>query len=114
MYRIINVYAIKMAGVFMISLGTIWVRTRVMPCWLAFLTVRPGDRRRPSVRARDGGAMRSTTGDSKAFVAEKRLTAAYVIIAPTAPGGGHTSTAEIPAAEALAGPEEDPKILDRW
>jgi hypothetical protein len=37
-YRITNVYAIKMAGVFMISLGTIWVRTRVMPHWLAFLT----------------------------------------------------------------------------
>jgi hypothetical protein len=38
MYRITNVYAIRMAGVFMISLGTIWVRTRLMPRWLAFLT----------------------------------------------------------------------------
>jgi hypothetical protein len=38
MFRITNVYAIKMAGVFMISLGTIWVRTQVMPRWLAFLT----------------------------------------------------------------------------
>jgi hypothetical protein len=38
MYRITNVYAIKMAGVFMISLGTMWVRTRVMPRWLALLT----------------------------------------------------------------------------
>jgi hypothetical protein len=38
MYRITNVYAIKMAGVFMISLGTIWVRTGVMPRGLAFLT----------------------------------------------------------------------------
>jgi hypothetical protein len=38
MYRITNIYAIKMAGVFMISLGTIWVRTRLMPRWLAFLT----------------------------------------------------------------------------
>lgn len=38
MYRITNVYAIKVAGVFMISLGTIWVRTRLMPRWLAFLT----------------------------------------------------------------------------
>jgi hypothetical protein len=27
-----------MAGVFMISLGTIWVRTRLMPRWLAVLT----------------------------------------------------------------------------
>jgi hypothetical protein len=38
MYHITNVYAIKMAGVFMISLATIWVRTAVMPRWLAFLT----------------------------------------------------------------------------
>jgi hypothetical protein len=38
MYRITNVYAVKMAGVFMISLGTIWVRTRLMPRWLAFFT----------------------------------------------------------------------------
>ena len=37
-YLITNVYAIKMAGVFMISLGTIWVRTQVMPRWLAYLT----------------------------------------------------------------------------
>ena len=33
-----NVFAIRMEGVFMISLGTIWVRTRVMPLWLAVLT----------------------------------------------------------------------------
>src|SRR5215467_2061384 len=38
MYRITNVYAVRMAGVFMISLGTIWVRTRLMPRWLAFLS----------------------------------------------------------------------------
>ena len=38
MYRVTNVYAIKMAGVFMISLATIWVRTRLMPRSLAFLT----------------------------------------------------------------------------
>jgi hypothetical protein len=37
-YRITNVYQVKMAGVFMLSLSTIWVRTRVMPRWLAFLT----------------------------------------------------------------------------
>jgi hypothetical protein len=36
-YRIISVYAFKMAGVFMLSLGTMWVRTRVMPRWLAVL-----------------------------------------------------------------------------
>ena len=38
MYRITNVYAIKMAGVFMISLATIGVRTGLMPRLLAFLT----------------------------------------------------------------------------
>jgi hypothetical protein len=37
-YRISNVYAIRMAGVFMISLATISVRTRIMPRGLAFLT----------------------------------------------------------------------------
>jgi hypothetical protein len=31
MYRIANVYAIRMASVFMMSLGTIWYRTRTMP-----------------------------------------------------------------------------------
>lgn len=29
-YEIINIYAIRMAGVFMISLGTLWIRTGVM------------------------------------------------------------------------------------
>jgi hypothetical protein len=38
MYRITNVYGIKMAGVFMISLATIWVRTRLMPRSLAIIT----------------------------------------------------------------------------
>jgi hypothetical protein len=38
MYTITNVYAIRMAGVFMLSLGTIWVRTRVMPRLFVFLT----------------------------------------------------------------------------
>lgn len=38
MWRISNIYAIRMAGVFMISLGTISVRTDIMPRWLAFLT----------------------------------------------------------------------------
>jgi hypothetical protein len=38
MYRISNVYAIRMAGVFMISLGTISVRTRIMHRGLTFLT----------------------------------------------------------------------------
>jgi hypothetical protein len=37
-YTVTNVYAIRMAAVFMISLGTIWVRTRVMPRLFVFLT----------------------------------------------------------------------------
>jgi len=37
-WQILNIYAIRMAAVFMISLGTIWVRTRIMPLWLALLT----------------------------------------------------------------------------
>lgn len=37
-WQILNIYAIRMASVFMISLGTIWVRTRIMPLWLALLT----------------------------------------------------------------------------
>ncbi|HFQ92770.1 MAG TPA: hypothetical protein ENK32_02080 [Anaerolineae bacterium] len=31
----LNVYAIRMAGMFMFVLGTIWVRAQVMPRWLA-------------------------------------------------------------------------------
>jgi len=38
MYTITKVYAIRMAGVFMIALGTIWIRTRVMPRVFVFLT----------------------------------------------------------------------------
>jgi hypothetical protein len=38
MYTITKVYAIRMAGVFMISLGTIWIRTRVMPRLFVILT----------------------------------------------------------------------------
>jgi hypothetical protein len=35
MYTITNVYSVRMAGVLMISLATIWMRTRVMPrMWL--------------------------------------------------------------------------------
>ena len=37
-YTIMNVYAIRMAGVFMLSLGTIWVQTRVVPRLFVFLT----------------------------------------------------------------------------
>jgi hypothetical protein len=35
MLQISNVYALRMAGVFMISLGTVWLRTGLMPRWLA-------------------------------------------------------------------------------
>jgi hypothetical protein len=38
MSQIFNVYALRMAGVFMISLGTIWLRTRLMPRWVPFIT----------------------------------------------------------------------------
>jgi hypothetical protein len=33
-----NTYALRMAGVFMISLATIWLRTGTMPRWLVFFT----------------------------------------------------------------------------
>ena len=38
MYQILNIYAIRMAGVFMISLGTIWMRTGLMHRGWALLT----------------------------------------------------------------------------
>jgi hypothetical protein len=38
MYNIINVYALRMAGVFMISLGTIWLRTGLMHRGWAIIT----------------------------------------------------------------------------
>lgn len=38
MNRIANVYTIRMAAVFMMSLGTIWVRTRTMPRPLVVVT----------------------------------------------------------------------------
>jgi hypothetical protein len=37
MYIITNTYAMRMAGVFMISTSTLFVRTGVMPKWLAWL-----------------------------------------------------------------------------
>jgi hypothetical protein len=36
-YVILNTYAIKMSGVFMISTGTLFLRTRVAPRWMALL-----------------------------------------------------------------------------
>lgn len=38
MLHISNVYALRMAGVTMISLATIWIRTGLMPRWLAMVT----------------------------------------------------------------------------
>lgn len=38
MHQALNIYAIRMAGVFMISLGTIWLRTGLMHRGWAFLT----------------------------------------------------------------------------
>jgi hypothetical protein len=37
-YKFNNVYAIRVAGMFMFVLGTIWVRTGLMPRWLALIT----------------------------------------------------------------------------
>jgi hypothetical protein len=36
--QIIGVYALRMAGVFLISQATLWLRTGVMPRWMALLT----------------------------------------------------------------------------
>lgn len=36
-YEIMNVYTMKMAGVFMISTCTLSLRTRIFPRWMAFL-----------------------------------------------------------------------------
>jgi hypothetical protein len=36
-YEMTNIYAIKMAGVFMISTCTLFLRLRLMPRWMAFL-----------------------------------------------------------------------------
>lgn len=36
--QIFNVYALRMAAVFMLSLATLWMRTRVMPRWMALIT----------------------------------------------------------------------------
>jgi hypothetical protein len=38
MLQISNVYALRMAGVLMISLATIWLHTQIMPRWLIGLT----------------------------------------------------------------------------
>jgi hypothetical protein len=38
MFQITSVYAMRMSAVFMLSLGTIWLRTGTMPRWLIFLT----------------------------------------------------------------------------
>jgi len=38
MLQISNIYALRMAGVSMISLGTIWLRTGLMPKWLALIS----------------------------------------------------------------------------
>ena len=38
MLHISSVYALRMAGVTMISLGTIWMRTGLLPRWLAVVT----------------------------------------------------------------------------
>jgi hypothetical protein len=37
-YKFNDVYAMRMAGMHMIVLGTIWTRTQIMPRWLALVT----------------------------------------------------------------------------
>lgn len=39
MYNVVNVYAIRMAGVFMISLSSIWIRTSLMHRAWPYLTI---------------------------------------------------------------------------
>ena len=36
-YEIMNIYAIKMAGVFMISTSTVFIRTNIVPRWMSIL-----------------------------------------------------------------------------
>ncbi len=36
MSELFSIYALRMAGVFVISLGTIWLRTGLMPRWLSY------------------------------------------------------------------------------
>jgi hypothetical protein len=38
MGQLFTIYALRMAGVFVVSLGTIWLRTGLMPRWLSFIT----------------------------------------------------------------------------
>jgi hypothetical protein len=38
MSQMFNMYALKMASVFMISLSTLWLRTGMMPRWLCFIS----------------------------------------------------------------------------
>ena len=38
MFEVSNVYALRMASVFMFSLSTVWRRTRSMPQWLPLVT----------------------------------------------------------------------------
>ncbi len=37
-WQLLNIYSVRMSAVFMISLGTTWIRTMVMPRWLALIT----------------------------------------------------------------------------
>jgi hypothetical protein len=37
--QVLSIYALRMAAVFLLSQATLWMRTRVMPRWLALFTV---------------------------------------------------------------------------
>jgi hypothetical protein len=36
-YQILDIYAVKMAGVFMISSSSLWIRTGIIPRWIAYI-----------------------------------------------------------------------------
>ena len=38
MNEILGSYTLRMAGVYMLSIGTLWTRTGVMPRWLSIIT----------------------------------------------------------------------------
>jgi hypothetical protein len=38
MNRILGDYALRMAGVYMMAIGTLWTRSGIMPCWLTIIT----------------------------------------------------------------------------
>lgn len=69
MSQIFGVYALRMAGVFMISLGTIWLRTGVMPRWLSAATFQ---RLHRSKTCAVGGRIRRMASQEPALIQFRR------------------------------------------